>query len=231
MDFPIYKTPEELKNDREVALRDFNPYFRYDATIHNQSSSQFNDEIGRKSNSLNNKYPFLKEPMGGQNYTLLTDLKRKINKQLMTIYQQGIYSIPEELHDTSSSTIIVVIKDNFAEPSELSEFFNYQSAYQQMSSEIFKYLDKNTLADNQTIDNLINELEINRYLVPNLIYESERSNQEKQKLLQNISLTSGVVLSGQRIIDTGELITPELRKILDSLKIEYENSLGKSSGH
>ena len=231
MDFPIYKTPEELKNDREVALRDFKPYFKYDGAIQQQTSSQFNDEIERKSTSLNLKYPFLKELIGSQNYTLFTDLKRKINKQLLNIYQQGIYSIPEELHDTSSSTIIVVVKDNFAEPSELSEFLNYQSAYQQMSSEIFKYLDKNTLADNQTIDNLINELEINRYLVPNLIYESERSNQEKQKLLQNISLTSGVVLSGQRIIDTGELITPELRKILDSLKIEYENSLGKSSGH
>ncbi|HLW05939.1 MAG TPA: HDIG domain-containing protein [Marinilabiliaceae bacterium] len=231
MDFPIYKTPEELKIDREVALRDFKPYFRYDETIQQQTSSQFNDEMVRKSGSLNLKYPFLKERFKSQDYTLLTDLKRKINKHLMTIYQQGIYTIPEELHDTSSSTIIVVVKDNFAEPSELSEFFSYQSAYQQLSSEIFKYLDKNTSTDNQTIDNLISDLEINRYLVPNLIYEAERSSQEKQKLLQNLSLTSGVVLSGQRIIDTGELITPDIRKILDSLKIQYENSLGKSSGH
>src|SRR5690554_5000349 len=60
MDFPIYKTPEELKIDREVALRDFKPYFRYDETIQQQTSSQFNDEMVRKSGSLNLKYPFLK---------------------------------------------------------------------------------------------------------------------------------------------------------------------------
>ena len=231
MDFPIYKTPDELKNDRENALRDFKPYFRYDETIQQQVSTQFNDEIERKQSSLSLKHPFLKEPINRENHTLLAELKKKINKQLLNIYKQGIYSIPEELHDTSASTIIFVVKENFAEPSELSEFLNYQTAYQQLCADLFKYLDKNTLANNQTIDNVINDLEINRYVVPNLIYEAERSSQEKQKLLQNISLTSGVVLSGQRIIDTGELITPEIRKILDSLKIEYENSLGKSSGH
>lgn len=231
MDFPIYKTDDELKSDRENALRDFKPYFIYDENIQQQVTSQFNDEITRKSSSLILKYAFLQEPIYGQNYTLFVELKRKINKQLMQIYQQGIYLIPEELPDATASTIINVVSDNFVEPSELSEFYNYQTAYQQLSSAIFNFLDSNILADNEAIDNFINDLEINRYLVPNLVYEAERSAQERQKLLENLSLTSGIVLSGQRIIDTGELITPEIRKILDSLKLKYEESLGKSTGY
>ncbi len=230
-DFPIYKTTEELKTEQDNALKEFKPYFNLQPNIYKQVSAQLNDELTRKSTTLVNKYPFLQEPVNDQNHLVITELKERINKTLSDIYNEGIYTLPENLQNIIPTTIIFLVKDNFAEPYELSEFYNYQTAYQKASSEIFSYLDKHVLASNQTIDNLINDLEINRYMQPNLIYDAERTQQEKDKIIQNISLSSGVVVSGQRIIDTGELVTPDIRKILDSLKKEYENSLGKKTGH
>ncbi|HLP04841.1 MAG TPA: HDIG domain-containing protein, partial [Paludibacter sp.] len=63
---------------------------------------------------------------------------------------------------------------------------------------------------------------LNKYLVPNLKFDSATSGLAKTELLKNISLTSGMVQSGERIIDRGEIVTPATYLVLNSLKIEHE---------
>lgn len=227
-DFPIYKTPAELKVERENALKNFKPYFTFQANQEDNFVDEFEREYNADRARLLSKYQFLTDPLpGNADFNLYSGIRVHAKKVITNIYEKGVISLPEEYQGKPSSMVIMLIKNNFAEPYELGEFYTYQAAYRHLSSELTKYINNRSTANPEDIDRFISDMQLNRYLESNLIFESERSEQEKEVLLQNISLTSGIVVSGQRIIDTGELITEDTGKILDSLKLEYEASLGK----
>lgn len=62
-------------------------------------------------------------------------------------------------------------------------------------------------------------------IVPNLQYDSITSENMRQNLLSSISLTEGVVQAGEKIIDTGEIVSDHTYQILESLRrtIEEQN--------
>ncbi len=229
-DFPIYKTVEEIKIEENDALVNFKPYFIYNNEIEKEIKNNFTIEIRKKQKSLLKKFSFLKTNIDDST-TVYDKLNLYFDELFTAIYNKGIYSISENNEDLATSTIIILVKNNFADSFELSEFYNYQTSYQYLHSNTSIFLSKLTDESIINIDNLLNELELNRYLIPNILFDEERSNNERKAILDNISLTEGVVLSGQRIIDTGDIITPEIRKILDSYKRKYESSMGRSSGH
>jgi cyclic-di-AMP phosphodiesterase PgpH len=227
-DFPIYKTPAELKVERENALKNFKPYFTFQANQQDTILDEFETEYHSNRDRLLSNYKFLTDPLpGNADYNLFSGIRFHTKKIITGLYEKGVISLPEGYQDKPSSMVIMVIKDNFAEPYELGEFYTYQEAYRHLSTELTKYIKNRTSVNSADIDRFISDMQLNRYLESNLVFETARSEQEKEVLLQNISLTSGIVVSGQRIIDTGELITEETGKILDSLKMEYEARLGK----
>ena len=62
-------------------------------------------------------------------------------------------------------------------------------------------------------------------IAPNLLYDSITSEKRRTNLLSSISLTEGMVQAGEKIIDTGEIVSEHTYQILESLrrKIEEEN--------
>ena len=65
---------------------------------------------------------------------------------------------------------------------------------------------------------LLKSLSINRFLAENLIYDSLKSESMKQELLKNVSLSSGFVQLGERIVDRGQLVDEHTYRILNSWK-------------
>ena len=62
-------------------------------------------------------------------------------------------------------------------------------------------------------------------VLPNLQYDSITSEKWRENLLSSISLTQGAVQAGEKIIDTGEIVTEHTYQILESLRrtIEEKN--------
>ena len=58
----------------------------------------------------------------------------------------------------------------------------------------------------------------NKEVTPNLLYDSITSKNLENNLLSNISLTHGAVQAGEKIIDTGEIVTTEKYQQLISLR-------------
>ncbi len=229
-DFPIHKSQAELKIERENLLVNFRPYFSLDTIKEQEIIDKFNKDFIQDKAELFEKYPFLSAAHTENNpFSLFRGIKKQTEIFLQQIYKHGLISIPEELLDLPPSSVIMVAKGNFAEPYEISGFMNYPSAYRELSTKIYEYVLSRTPVRQTEIDNFINEMQLNKYLEANIIYEAQRTEQEKQALLRDMSLTSGIVISGQRIIDTGEIINEQTAKILDSLKLEYENSLGRGN--
>ncbi|MDR2927617.1 MAG: HDIG domain-containing protein [Cytophagaceae bacterium] len=219
-DFPIYKSQAELKTERETILKNFKSYYVVDETAQRQAIDELQNSFLINSATWAEKYPFTK--------TLLTsDIENKIKELLQKVYEQGLMSLSNDSIDTASSVIMLVKNKNF-EPYSMDDFFTYPKAYTTISSELFRYIDRYVNASRESIDSYISELQLNRYLKANITYDESRTEQERQYLVENISLTGGAVIAGQRIIDTGEIINEPTAKILDSLKMQYETNLGKA---
>ena len=69
---------------------------------------------------------------------------------------------------------------------------------------------------------VMNNDNFNLYLIENLKYDSVISDLSRKEKLKNLSLTSGIVQAGERIIDRGEIVNEELFLILNSMKTEYD---------
>ena len=66
------------------------------------------------------------------------------------------------------------------------------------------------------------------FLAPNLLYDESTTFAVQSSSVQDISLTKGIVHTGQRIISKGEVVTGSTEQILDSLRAEYNSKIGFS---
>ena len=226
-DFPVYKSQTELKAEKELILQNFKPYFIVDESIKQEIISDFQSDINNNRSALAKKFPFIEDILSGTHTTLIKGIESKTTELLLQIYRFGLIAMPEEIPDIHTFSVIMAVKNNFAEPYETESIYTYQSAYRFVSQELNAFISKSVQNKKDVIDDLINEMGLNKYLKADFEYDEERTEYEKQKILKNMSLTSGVVISGQRIIDTGEIINEETAKILDSLKNAHEANLGK----
>ena len=78
--------------------------------------------------------------------------------------------------------------------------------------------------------NILRQCSLNEYLSPNLTYDARRTETAKEEILDNYSWANGIVLSGQKIIDRGEIVSRETYNILESLRkesIQRSESIGQ----
>lgn len=132
-----------------------------------------------------------------------------IKQKFKEIYSKGIISgeNANQLSKDGKQEIHCIMPDRESVVENLSELYTPKSAYEEIL--------KNAPEDFKNYN-------LNIYLIPNLQYDSATSELSKKDLLKGLSLTSGMIQSGERIIDRGEIVTPESYKILNSLKIEYQ---------
>lgn len=205
-DFPIYKTDEQLEADRQELLTSYTPYFQFD----NEVASR---QISKWLADWNQRNP--EEPT----------YKGYIERKLTDIYKQGIVSagMYEQLLKDQRKNITVVDKNRRTETVSIDELYTPKTAYEEVIH------DRPNYVNNQEIGTY----NLNLYLVENLRYDSITSETVKGDMIKNLSLTSGMVQTGERIIDRGEIVSPGTYAILNSMKIESQkkNTLIKESGY
>ena len=64
------------------------------------------------------------------------------------------------------------------------------------------------------------------FIVPNLEYDQKTTELVRSESSNQVSTTQGFVSAGQLIVSEGEIVTAEVAQILDSYKVEFENSMG-----
>lgn len=129
------------------------------------------------------------------------------------MYQTGIMDTPEynEIYRDSTSLVRVVIGNN-AQTMPLNEIYSTLSAYEQI------FLD-DVVAQQRP---LLQRCNLNNYIEPNLIYDKERSLTERNDLLSSIPPASGMVMSGQKVIDRGDIVDEYTYRVLNSFEREIK---------
>lgn len=194
-DFPIYKNETIVKKEQDSILTLFQPYFVQNGNIYQQEAQKM------KTRCISSE--FKTHPS--------TECIRHIDTVLKNIYERGVIS-NEDLNKLNKNQIssIMVIHHNTASSIPVSSLFTIKGAYEYMMNADTIRFNKNHLL----------RYNLNEYIIPNLDYDTEKSAIARKDLLSNISWAVGVVQSGQKIIDRGEIVTPETYNILESLRKE-----------
>lgn len=214
-DFPMHKTDKELAQERDTLLKDYNPYYEVDSTAY----ASFNAQL---TASFNDSWKKFSEKNNIAD-TLSVVYESAIRDITSTVYNGGIMSLTDinQLTNTGVNEIVVV-RSEYSFITPMSDLLTPRSAYERI---IF-------MADNQYrlyhLGDFIQRININNFLYSNLVFNQVLSDKIKEDLLSTISYTSGMVQTGERIIDKGEVVSDETFKKLESYKKAYVVRLGTS---
>jgi hypothetical protein len=235
-DFPIQKSEAEIKSERDSILKEFKPYFTYQNDVVSEQLKKFNKAFGAEWKKFAEGRAGNSSSAGTAAFFKQADTITKSSYQsfasdlIRYAYQKGIVQSTEQIDQFPSKNFqIVVIKDKVGEEFDYADVFTEKSAYELIRSKI------SALKDASEFDQIIyksgffNELNLNQFLLPNLIYNEEASKNVKDELVKKISITKGMFLSDRKVIGKGEVVNDEKYNVLVSLKYEYENKLGKSN--
>lgn len=194
-DFPIYKSEAAINEERDSAMRQFEPYFKYDKDIELRMVNKFNTDYAEGIPGLPESFVSI------------------LSNRLRSLYQQGIMEQEEYISLHSDTTqMIRVVSGKEAISISINEVYSAKAAYEQLFTE-------EQLA---ILRPMLQKCDLNAYIVPNLIYDRDRSETSKNDLLSGIALASGLVLKGQKIVDRGEIVTEKTYRIIESFKRENE---------
>lgn len=205
-DFPIYKPADQLKTEQDSILRFYEPYYTIDENIEKNAMAEFDADV-----NLNTKLKSLPPA-----YILY------LRNSLQKIYQSGI--MRSEDYDKvfiSETQSMRLRKGNLAESKSVETFNTIKSAYEQLLHNTPKSMDAE----------MIRSADINKYIRENIVYDASTSEKAREEFIQQVSPSTGMVQAGQRIIDQGEIVSPQTYKVLNSLKRVTEERSGRTGNN
>ncbi len=199
-DFPIYKTDEEVKEERDSILRFYNPYYRMQIQVETQ-----------QVDSLRASYNATLKQRVSASYM------QYIESSLIHLYKKGIIS-PEDFDHLRKENYeqVNLLDNNISQPHFVSDFFTVRTAYEFIINNVPPYLNKTVLQS----------CNIDDFLTVNVVYDKDMSEKVREEMISSIPLAKGLVQSGERIVDRGEIVDNHTYNVLRSLKIVYESKSG-----
>lgn len=197
-DFPIYKTDEAIKEEEDSLMENYQPYYNYKPDVEQEQVKRFVHDF--------------KDGLPGLPYQYVPLVVDRLHR----LYQAGIMYTPDynNVYKDSTSTIRIVSGNN-ARSEQIGCIYSTLSAYEQL------FLDEK-LSPHRL---LLSKCNLTNYLEPNLIYDRERSETEKNDLLSSIPPASGMVMSGQKIIDRGDIVNEYTYRVLSSFERELNRRI------
>lgn len=229
-DFPVYKTEKELQHEKDSILKNSPPYFIQDQEVLPKQLSDFQEHFNTVWDSIYKVDSISVKKMFSQNDDPKDLIYSWYASLINRVYSSpGIITVPDSLNKSKySSTIIYVRKLNLDEEFQMNAFYTQESAAEYIQKEINTFI-INRVTNKEFVINLFREFYIPKFIVSNTLYDTETTYATQQQMVNSISLSRGMVQSGEKIISTGEIVTGEKYNVLESLRKEYELSTNNPS--
>ena len=194
-DFPIYKSELAVKKEKDSLLKEYESYFNYNKDIEGNMVRKFVTDHSEGIPGLSDDYISI------------------IANRLHRIYQIGIVSSSDYSTFASDTTRMVrIVNGKNATSMVMAQFLSTKKAYEQL------FLD-NILEQHRS---QLQKCNLNNYIVPNIIYDKDRSEESMRDLVSSVPLASGIAQKGQKIIDRGEIVDENVYRTIESFKKENE---------
>jgi putative nucleotidyltransferase with HDIG domain len=203
VDFPVYKTDDEIKAENDSIRRKFEPYFRLDPNVKTE-------QIGRlRANHTSS---------ATSRQTADSPYLRYLEAQLQRIYDRGILPA-QQLEDLRKENLrqVYVLENNISSLRKTDALYSAKSAFNQILNEMPASLSRERLT----------AFHVSDYLSGNMSKDMDMSERMLNEQLKNVPLSTGMVQAGERIVDRGEVVDHRTYNMLRSLKTVHES---KASG-
>lgn len=198
--FPIYKSEAQKVQERDSIERTKISYYTQNATVKISEKNQISKD-------------FMERKLSPE---VTSDYIQYIHKVLDEIYDRGI--LPNDAYDLLSSQengyIFVVDDRNVAVRRDTSEIFNARRAYDYAIHEAPAHLKRHVLQ----------QVSLEQYLVSNLDLDLAKTNQMQSARLATVTDVVGNVQKGERIVGTGDMVTPEIYQVLEGYRTAFEHA-------
>lgn len=198
--FPIYKSEAQKVQERDSIERTKISYYTQNATVKISEKNQISKD-------------FMERKLSPE---VTSDYIQYIHKVLDEIYDRGI--LPNDAYDLLSSQengyIFVVDDRNVAVRRDTSEIFNARRAYDYAIHEAPAHLKRHVLQ----------QVSLEQYLISNLDLDLAKTNQMQSARLATVTDVVGNVQKGERIVGTGDMVTPEIYQVLEGYRTAFEHA-------
>ena len=187
--FPILKSAEQVRREQDSLKQYYEPYFGQDAAVMEKQIQAFRQDFSSASG-------------GSVPYYYQAHFVEKIRH----IYQAGILCGEDVARFAASKPQYVrLYHDNESRAQPFAQLFSEKTAYEYLARE------EDSVRYNHS---RLHGLDLMRYVVPNLAYDSLKSAQQMQEVDGRLVRTKGVVLQGQKIVDRGQIVDDGVMSIL-----------------
>jgi len=200
--FAILKTPAEIQNDRKNALASTTQLYQLDTNIEQRQLDGFKNDLEFKWH--NSGIDDHKKPTYIQ-------VGQSLLKQ---VYDKGIVSLNSKYQQAQSYTL-TILQGNVAKEKNTVDLFTKESALAYCNQVLSKHNDVDKVFLLDLLQNRIQN---------NIIFDDKLTNRLENEVLENISVTRGMVQKGDVIIAKGSVVNDEVYQKLVSYKKAFEDN-------
>ncbi|GAA4084707.1 HDIG domain-containing protein [Mucilaginibacter panaciglaebae] len=200
--FAILKTQAEIQNDRKNALASTTQLYQLDANLEQRQIDGFKNDLEIKWHNAG-----------------IDDRKKpgyvQIGQALLKqVYDKGVVTLNSKYQQTQSYSL-TILQGNIATEKNTADLFTKESALTYCNQALSKRsdIDKTFLLD--LLQNRIQS---------NIVYDDKLTARLETEVLENISLTRGMVQKGDVIIAKGSVVNDEVYQKLISYKKAFEDN-------
>lgn len=194
-DFPIYKSEEAIKREKDSLMKEYEPYFNFNKETEGNMVRKFVTDFADGIPGLTDDYISI------------------IANRLHRLYQMGIVSSADySKYSADTTQTIRLVSGKNATSLPMASFLSTKKAYEQL------FLDPMI----EPHRSLLQKCNLNNYITANITFDKQRSDETLQDLLGSVPLASGVAQKGQKIIDRGEIVDEYAYRTIESFKKENE---------
>lgn len=201
-EIPIYKSKTVIAHERDSVKSLLSPYYKCDQEAGQKQAKRF---LARFSTGIEG---------------LPKSFTGNVSRKLTEIYSVGIMS--QEAYSSfkkDSTATIQVVSGKTTKKQLVRTTFTPLTAYE------YFFSDPQMAAVRQQLQ----QCNLNEYLVENLSYDKELTEKDLNERLSLISLNKGFIQQGERIVDRGEIVSPEIARKLESYSYELSKNDSNTS--
>lgn len=191
--FPVYKSEAQLKRERDSLSKYYEPYFEFERSIFEKHAVE-----------LKNAFRDLSAESVPSYY--LPHLLEKLKH----LYTQGIIDAQDyDVLLKENTRQVWLFENNESQPRYVKQLYTPKTAYEYMMAE------EDSLRFNH---GRLMRCGLEKYIQPNLIYDAEKSMQQRQEIDAQLVPYIGQVQVNQKLVDHGQIVDEYTYCVLQSLE-------------
>ncbi|MBR3946732.1 MAG: HDIG domain-containing protein, partial [Bacteroidales bacterium] len=215
-DFAICRSDDDIQAEKDSIVSDFIPYYSFD-TLEPRKFVSTNCTLLEKT--IGEKTSLEKEEANA--------FAQNFKDKLSAIYEKGVINPSDKSEYVNAGNKIRVVRDNVGELDLISDFYTKSSAKEEM---LAVYASDSRMYEADSLSGFyVRDFIEKTVFVTNVAIDEELNDKYLQSRIDAVLPMSGMVHKGELIISKGKVVDEHSKRLLDSYKMQFENTSGSTS--